>query len=203
MDGCTLPPTQPNIRYTRGPMLSKKTLIAIALVIGTLAVLWPRRAAHPPTNTFDTETANATETRPSSKTPDRQPANSPHASPSEQPGDTKSIHDTSIHDKPIHDTSIWVEGPRGKTNIAPTLTRIRRGKRHPHRRDGSTFYNREKRLPLKPRGYYKEYVHPTRGMRGPGPQRIVIGRNGETYYTADHYRTFEKIPEQVAKGGLP
>lgn len=41
-----------------------------------------------------------------------------------------------------------------------------------------------------PVGYYTEYVHPTPGILGPGPQRIVVGQGGEMYYTADHYKTF-------------
>jgi hypothetical protein len=43
-------------------------------------------------------------------------------------------------------------------------------------------------------GYYQEYVHPTPGMNRVGPQRIVLGNNGqEIYYTPDHYDTFIPI----------
>ena len=38
--------------------------------------------------------------------------------------------------------------------------------------------------------YYREYVVPTPGINGAGPQRIVVGRFGEWYYTPDHYKTF-------------
>nr|EKW6799036.1 hypothetical protein [Pseudomonas aeruginosa] len=31
-------------------------------------------------------------------------------------------------------------------------------------------------LPVKPAGYYTEYVHPTPGVTGPGAQRIVVGK---------------------------
>ena len=41
--------------------------------------------------------------------------------------------------------------------------------------------------------YYKEYVHPTPGVNGPGPQRIIKGGNGEIYFTPDHYHFFIKI----------
>ncbi|WP_404995342.1 ribonuclease domain-containing protein [Cupriavidus pauculus] len=30
-------------------------------------------------------------------------------------------------------------------------------------------------------------------MSGVGPQRIVTGRNGEVYYTPDHYKTFVPV----------
>lgn len=82
---------------------------------------------------------------------------------------------------------------RGEVNLAPTLERIRKGIRNEHRNDGSTFQNREKRLPKRSEGYYKEYVHPTPGVSGPGPQRIILGKEGEVYYTSDHYRSFKRL----------
>lgn len=82
---------------------------------------------------------------------------------------------------------------KGTIDLKPTLDRIERGEENRHRNDGSTFQNRENRLPRKPSGYYKEYVHPTPGENGPGPQRIIIGKEGEVWYTADHYKTFKKI----------
>lgn len=83
----------------------------------------------------------------------------------------------------------------GPVDLTATIARIRAGQEHPHRNDGSVFKNRERRLPKKPRGYYREYVHPTRGRAGPGPQRIVRGRGGEWYYTPDHYETFVPLHE--------
>ncbi|MCA0327323.1 MAG: hypothetical protein LCH89_17225 [Proteobacteria bacterium] len=56
------------------------------------------------------------------------------------------------------------------------------------------FKNKEGLLPMKPEGYYREWVHPTRGVQGSGPQRVVTGQGGETYYSSDHYRAF--IPVQ-------
>lgn len=90
-------------------------------------------------------------------------------------------------------SGLVVAGPEGATDLAPTLERIRRGEAHPHRNDGSVFQNRERLLPSRPRGYYREFVHPTRGRSGPGAQRIVIGREGEVYYTPDHYESFIRI----------
>lgn len=83
---------------------------------------------------------------------------------------------------------------RGGIDLQPTLDRIAQGQlfeRFPH--DGSIFQNREKRLPKHPAGYYKEYVVPTPGESGPGPQRLVVGKEGEVYYTQDHYHTFQRI----------
>ena len=79
---------------------------------------------------------------------------------------------------------------QGAVDLGPTLDRIKSGGSFPHRNDGSIFQNRAGDLPKKPAGYYTEYVHPTPGVSGPGPQRIVVGKSGEMYYTADHYNTF-------------
>ena len=87
----------------------------------------------------------------------------------------------------------------GTVDLKPTLDRIISGEKYPHRNDGSIFQNRPDKLtgktglPPQPLGYYKEYVHPTPNIQGPGPQRIITGEKGEIYYTNDHYKTFIRI----------
>ncbi|MFD4670039.1 ribonuclease domain-containing protein [Lentzea sp. NPDC058450] len=58
------------------------------------------------------------------------------------------------------------------------------------RNDGVTFQNREKRLPAKDSGYYKEYTVPTPGSPDRGARRIVTGSEKEVFYTGDHYSSF-------------
>lgn len=58
---------------------------------------------------------------------------------------------------------------------------------------GSVFGNKEGLLPPQQGGYYREYVHPTPGVNGPGPQRIVTGQGGEIFYTPDHHVTFIRV----------
>ena len=84
---------------------------------------------------------------------------------------------------------------RGDVDVAPTLQRIERGEKLRFSHDGIVFENREQRLPKKGAGYYHEYVHPTAGQEGPGPQRIIKGKGGETFYTHDHYRTFQRLDQ--------
>jgi ribonuclease T1 len=74
-----------------------------------------------------------------------------------------------------------------------TLRLIERGGPFPYRKDGSAFANRERRLPAKPYGYYREYTVRTPGARDRGARRIVTGDAAERYYTADHYRSFRRI----------
>ncbi|MBX3060405.1 MAG: guanyl-specific ribonuclease Sa [Anaerolineae bacterium] len=81
----------------------------------------------------------------------------------------------------------------GPSDIQPTLNRINSGGTYPHKNDGTTFQNREGLLPSQPKGYYTEYVHPTPGVQGPGPQRVVTGQGGEIYFTPNHYKRFIRI----------
>lgn len=76
-----------------------------------------------------------------------------------------------------------------------TLALIQRGGPFPYRKDGTTFQNRERLLPARPRGYYREYTVPTPGSRDRGARRIVTGGDPPEvfYYTADHYRSFRQI----------
>jgi len=76
-----------------------------------------------------------------------------------------------------------------------TIALIRKGGPNPHERDGIVFGNFEKMLPLKERGYYREYTVRTPGSKDRGARRIVAGRGGELYYTDDHYSSFRRIKE--------
>lgn len=78
----------------------------------------------------------------------------------------------------------------GAADLGPTIDRINAGGTHAHVNDGSIFKNRGGVLPQKPGGYYTEYVVPTPGFSGAGPQRIVVGKGGEAYYTPNHYGSF-------------
>lgn len=77
---------------------------------------------------------------------------------------------------------------------------VRQGGPFPYSKDGSVFGNRERLLPGKARGYYREYTVPTPGSRDRGARRLVCG--GERpiepeacYYTADHYASFRRIAQ--------
>ncbi len=76
-----------------------------------------------------------------------------------------------------------------------TIARIRQGGPFPYERDGIEFRNFEKRLPLQPRGYYREYTVRTPGVKSRGARRIVAGKGGELYYTDDHYDSFRRIKD--------
>ncbi|WP_314613814.1 ribonuclease domain-containing protein [Streptomyces stackebrandtii] len=74
-----------------------------------------------------------------------------------------------------------------------TLGLIARGGPYPYAKDGAVFSNFERLLPRKERGYYREYTVKTPGERDRGARRIVTGRDGEIYWTDDHYESFREV----------
>lgn len=75
---------------------------------------------------------------------------------------------------------------------------IRSGGPFPYSKDGVVFGNRERHLPSKPRGWYREYTVKTPGARNRGARRIVCGGESATapqacYYSDDHYASFKRI----------
>ena len=83
------------------------------------------------------------------------------------------------------------------------LALVKAGGPFAHAQDGSVFGNREKILPTRARGYYREYTVKTPGARDRGARRIVAGAgasgdartSGEYYYSDDHYNSFRRIRE--------
>ncbi len=74
----------------------------------------------------------------------------------------------------------------------------------PYAKDGVVFGNRERLLPRKARGFYREYTVKTPGARTRGARRIICGGSPPTapevcYYTADHYASFKRIRAAAAR----
>ncbi len=80
---------------------------------------------------------------------------------------------------------------------AQTYAQITRGGPFPFEKDGVVFGNRERLLPIRNRGYYREYTVATPGLGHRGTRRIVCGGKPREpdacYYTADHYASFRRI----------
>jgi ribonuclease T1 len=81
-----------------------------------------------------------------------------------------------------------------------TYQAIRNGGPFRFSKDGTVFGNRERILPRKARGFYREYTVRTPGSRDRGARRIVCGGAVPTepdacYYTDDHYASFRLIAQ--------
>lgn len=74
-----------------------------------------------------------------------------------------------------------------------TLESIDKGEPFPYSKDGISFHNREGKLPSKEMGYYREYTVKTPNASDRGARRIITGKNGEKYFTDDHYQSFKEI----------
>ena len=79
-----------------------------------------------------------------------------------------------------------------------THERILSGGPFPYAKDGVSFGNRERVLPRRARGYYREYTVETPGSRDRGARRIVCGGRQAAepeacFYTGDHYASFKRI----------
>ncbi|MBA2720424.1 MAG: ribonuclease [Chloroflexi bacterium] len=74
-----------------------------------------------------------------------------------------------------------------------TLDLIAAGGPFPYEQDGSTYQNRERLLPSRPAGAYREYTVATPGSADRGARRIVTASTGEAYWTPDHYASFARI----------
>lgn len=74
-----------------------------------------------------------------------------------------------------------------------TLALIVSGGPFPYSRDDMVFQNRERLLPLRDNGHYREYTVITAGEDDRGARRIVAGSDGGLYYTDDHYSSFREI----------
>lgn len=70
---------------------------------------------------------------------------------------------------------------------------IRAGGPFPHEQDGAVFVNRERLLPSRDAGYYREYTVRTPGEADRGARRLVTGEEAELYYSADHYQSFVAV----------
>ena len=81
------------------------------------------------------------------------------------------------------------------TEARETIQLIRRRGPFPYERDGAAFGNFQQLLPVRERGYYREYTVPTPGEKSRGARRIVAGRDGALYYTDDHYQSFRRVRE--------
>jgi ribonuclease T1 len=74
-----------------------------------------------------------------------------------------------------------------------TIALIRTGGPFPYSHDGIVYNNLEKQLPKEDRGYYHEFTVVTPGSDDRGARRIITGKDGQFYYTSNHYKSFVEV----------
>lgn len=183
------PPTEPTATDGRdaeaeGPTLTEQPPLEEAPSVAAAA---PRAESR--RDRTAAESASPSPPRQSKPTPRAAPQGAPRAPPSD--ADPLVIKGLALRDS--SGRTIY----RGEIDLAPTLERIAAGRRLRFPNDGTTFQNRENRLPRRPPGYYREWVVPTPKEPGPGPQRVITGEEGEVWYTSDHYRSFRRLPTEI------
>ena len=95
----------------------------------------------------------------------------------------------------VSDTIVLTQLPAQGQDV---MKKIEAGGPFKYDKDGTVFGNRERILPARNRGFYREYTVKTQGERTRGARRIVCGGVKPTapdacYYTDDHYASFRKI----------
>ena len=112
--------------------------------------------------------------------------------------------------QPGKDLSPVVKDQKRIKAILKLVADIYNGVHLPYSQDGAIFSNKEKGLPEKPRGFYKEYtlltgdaphtvtigqttyqVAPDLSARG--SERLIIGGGEKVYYTPDHYKSYVEL----------
>ena len=88
----------------------------------------------------------------------------------------------------------WVDAAGLPPEAQRMLTMIDRGGPFRYDQDGAVFSNRERILPARSRGFYREYTVETPGEDDRGARRIVTGdRDRQFFYTGDHYASFVRV----------
>jgi ribonuclease T1 len=141
------------------------TMTVLALVILLIVLLSPGSTPNTATPTAPTPTAPAG----SATSPDRSP-------------------------RDAESGLLLVEVGSLPVQARQTIGLIERGGPYPYAKDGAVFGNRERLLPSRPDGFYREYTVPTPAEDDRGPRRIATGdQNRQFFYTDDHYASFVRV----------
>lgn len=122
------------------------------------------------------------------------PLVAPSLSSSGSPGARSSPPPTPAPSRDAETGLRWAEAARLPPEAQRLLTLIDRGGPFRYDQDGAVFGNRERILPARSRGFYREYTVVTPGEDDRGARRIVTGdRNRQFFYTGDHYASFVRV----------
>ncbi len=185
-------PSEPRsgLRSWRNP----RTWVTLAVALLFALVLWWLESGDPAPSGPASGATSSTSPTAAPSTPDRAPQvgpAQPTRAPSQEPSGASD--GPRAGDRDPHSGLVWVELDDLPTEAGEVAEAIEDGGPFVADKDGSTFGNFEGILPTEPRGYYREYTVPTPGLTHRGARRLVSGEDGELYWTADHYESFDRV----------
>ena len=167
--------------------LRKPGVWIAALILLAVWLLWPRPVSSPPLTTLPSAQTSAN--------------GAPLAVPSTSPATSKDAIGTGTGSTGA-DTGIAALPAFLPDEARDTIRLIQRGGPFVHHQDGGVFGNRERLLPSRPGGYYREYTVQTPRLSHRGARRIITGGSPPEvwYYTDDHYDSFRafQVPASQA-----
>jgi ribonuclease T1 len=175
-----------------------RLLLTLALIVLVLGVSGCARVATPPPTASAATVAPATAAAPiaavtgATPTPAAAAATS-QARPTATPSRSPIPGGLAIATPPPGDRMPTVKIDRLPPEALDTIRLIARNGPFPYRQDGVVFENRERLLPAKATGYYREYTVKTPGSPDRGARRLIRGGQNELYYTDDHYGSFRRV----------
>lgn len=188
---------------TRTTRLLGSVLVLVIAIVGILLSAQGRGATGGPTATTRAGTAiaggnapTATVTLPApaaTPSPSQRPVPTATATTAKRPTATPTPASRGQPTPAANGTLPTIQFTALPSQAQETIRLIDRGGPFPYDRDGITFGNRERLLPIRADGYYREYTVITPGSPDRGARRIVAGRGGELYYTDDHYESFRQV----------
>jgi ribonuclease T1 len=182
-------------RKPRQPQTQRSTISAGILVVALIliAVIQWNNGNLPgfgPTSTTNTPVPTLAATSQAQDiAPAAQPAAQSQAAPTPKVAATNAVPTTQTRHSNLSIVAFTELPPEAQH----TIQLIDNGGPFPYSKDGTIFQNRERLLPQQLRGYYAEYTVPTPGASNRGARRIVTGKDGELYYTDDHYASFREV----------
>ncbi len=172
--------TQPRTRTTILPMSARRLLLSVVVGVAALLASMARLLA-PSASERPAAPVDATR---DARVPAPVPQPSPLAGPALDEGALRALGDANLAAQIRRVVASLDATGRPPDGVAQG-----------GRRGGSrgTFQNAEGRLPRRAPGYYVESDVWPRGPTGRGALRLIVGRQGEVFFSSDHYRSFVRL----------
>lgn len=177
-----------------------RNLTLVARSVGVLLVgllVWWIQSRSAATTAPSTTATTATTTRPA---PQQLPPDVPRSSPPATRPTTPTTPSTTSATASSSTADLnSIRDAAERDQVRSIIDAIDAGGPFRYSKDGSTWQNRERRLPKQRPGHYREYTVDTPGSDDRGARRIIAGAEHEIYYTRDHYDSFTQLRTATAR----